>query len=186
MEGDVNKAILVGRVVRGPAIHTTKAGIPRAVFDITTTETWIDKATNKRNERVFPHRIVAYGPLVRVVEKCIRHGARVYIEGQIETRRWASKDGSRGENWTTEIMVQGWSGRITILDFSGELVRSEPDDAEDAPDAAPVPLSIKRPAAENGDDVDSGLHRFLSEPQIPNDQDRARLRAASDDRRNSQ
>ena len=130
--GDVNKVILVGRVARGPIIKPTKAGVPQAVFGLSTTEIWFDKATDSKRERAIQHKIVVYGvPLVKTVEKCIQPGARVYIEGTLEVRRWANKDGSPGQNWTCEVVVQGWSGRITVLNFADELARPELHDAED-------------------------------------------------------
>ena len=105
--GGVNKAILVGVVCRGPEIRTTKAGVPQAVFGLTTSEIWFDKESNEKREKTISHRVVVYGPLVKVVSKHLRKGARVFVEGMIETRRWVGKDGKPGENWTTEIVVQG-------------------------------------------------------------------------------
>jgi single stranded DNA-binding protein len=176
--GDVNKVILVGRVTRGPIIKPTKAGVPQAVFGLSTTEIWFDKATDSKRERTTQHRIVVYGgPLVTTVEKCVHVNARVYIEGTLEIRRWVGKDGTPTQNWTCEVVVMGWSGRITVLNFADELTRAEAD-GFDAPDAAPAPLS--RSAARYGDADDtetSGLSRFLQEPD---DQARARRRAAGD------
>src|SRR5262245_52204143 len=148
--GDVNKAILVGRVARDPEIRMTKVGVPQAAFDITTTEIWFDKPTNERREKTASHRIVVYGPMVKVVEKCVRKGARLYLEGQIETRRWVGKDGSPGENWTTEIVVQGWSGRVTVLDFADGPARVKADADDDGPDN-------NSPSDKHLDKIDSNL-----------------------------
>jgi len=120
---------------------------PRAAgFDLTTSEIWFDKPTNERRERTVLHKIAVYGPLVKVVQKCVRKGARVYVEGQIETRRWVGKDGSPGKTWTTEIIVQGWSGRLTILDFAnGEPAAKTEADADD--------FAASRSTAKYGDDM---------------------------------
>jgi single-strand DNA-binding protein len=182
--GGVNIAILVGRATSDPTVRVVKGGVAQAVFNMTTNEVWFDKETDQRREKVIGHKVVVYGPLVRAVEKCVRRGSLVFVQGQIETRRWVSKDGSRGENWTTEIIVQGWSGRVTVLDFAGELARAEPEEVEDGyTEPEPTPLSIKRSAAKYGDGLGSddtetsGLSRFL---QTPDDADRARRRAAGD------
>lgn len=94
--GGVNIAILVRRATSDPTIRTVKGGVSQAVFGITTNEVWFDKETNERREKIIPHRIVVYGPLVRAVEKCVRRGCLVFVQGIIETRRWTGKDGSPG------------------------------------------------------------------------------------------
>jgi single-strand DNA-binding protein len=147
--GDVNKVILVGRVTRGAIIKPTKAGVPQAVFGLSTTERWFDKATDSKRERTTQHKIVVFGgPLVTTVEKCVHVGARVYIEGTLEIRRWAGKDGTPTQNWTCEVVVMGWSGRITVLNFADELARPEPADVAakygDGLDDSPSP-SDKHP-----------------------------------------
>ena len=149
--GGVNIAILVGRATSDPTVRVVKGGVAQAVFNMTTNEVWFDKESNERREKVISHRVVVYGPLANAVGKCVRKQCLVFVQGQIETRRWVGKDGSRGENWTTEIIVQGWSGRVTVLDFAGELVRSEPEQVEDELSDSPTPLSIKRSAAKYGD-----------------------------------
>src|SRR5262249_8619164 len=104
--GGLNKAMLIGHVSCEPKINVTKGGVRQAFFILAATEEWF-------------HRVVVYGPLVSVVEKCVHQGARVYVEGAIETRRWVTKDGTpTAESWTVEIVVQGWSGRLTVLDFA--------------------------------------------------------------------
>src|SRR5262249_34773869 len=138
----------VGRVTSDPKIAVVKGGVSQAVFNMTTTEQWFDKETNERREKVISHRIVVYGPLARAIEKCVRKGALVFVQGQIETRRWVGKDGSPGENWTTEIIVQGWSGRVTVLSFAGELVRAtaaDVDGLDDSPDKHPDKIDSNLP-----------------------------------------
>src|SRR5262245_9120123 len=164
----LNKAMLIGHVSCAPKSNVTKGkvGVRQAIFILATTEEWFDKATNQRRHRTITHRIVVYGPLVNVVERCVRQGARVYVEGNIETRRWMA-NGAPTESWTVEIIVQVPSGRLTVLDFAN----GEPAWAtEESLDEEPAPLSIKRSTAKYGDDA--GLQRYL----MPDDQDRSRHR----------
>jgi len=138
MQGDVNKVILVGRVVRGPAIRTTKTGVPQAVFTLSTTEVWIDKPSNEKRSKTVHHKIVVYGVLVGVVEKCVYVGGRLYLEGQLEIRRWTDKkDGAPTESWTCEVIIQGWSGRLTVLDFVDGPTRDKANAVVDGPDNSP-------------------------------------------------
>jgi len=123
--------------------------------------------------------------LLRVVEKCIRRGAYLYIEGQLDIRKWKAKN-SPIESWTCETVVHGWSGRISVLDFGGDIASYHNRDLDDF-EEPPTPLSIKRSMAKHDsamvDDVDdSGLQRFLGEPD---DHAPAERRAAGDDRRNA-
>src|SRR5262249_23158064 len=93
--GGVNIAILVGRATSDPATRVVKGGVSQAIFGMTTREVWVDKQTDEKREKAIHHRVVVYGPLVRAVEKCVRRGSLVCVQGQIETRRWVGKDGTR-------------------------------------------------------------------------------------------
>src|SRR5262249_933075 len=149
--GGVNIAILVGRATSDPATRVVKGGVSQAIFGMTTREVWVDKQTDEKREKAIHHRVVVYGPLVRASEKRVRRGSLVVGQGQIETSRWVGKDGSPSENWTTEIVGQGWSGRVTVLDFAGELARST---ATSEADLGPTPLSVRRSSAKYGDGLD--------------------------------
>ena len=120
MEGDVNKAILVGRVTRNPEIKTTKAGVPQAFFVLSTSEAWFDKPTSQKRTKTVFHRVMVYGgSLVRVVQKCVRKGARLYLEGEILVRKWVGGDGQPTESWTCEVVIQGGkTGANTVDDRS--------------------------------------------------------------------
>src|SRR5262249_15476676 len=122
--GGVNIAILVGRATSDPATRVVKGGVSQAIFGMTTREVWVDKQTDEKREKAIHHRVVVYGPLVRAVEKCVRRGSLVFVQGQIETRRWVGKDGSPTENWTTEIVVQRWSDGVTDFGFARRHHRS--------------------------------------------------------------
>jgi len=146
-QGGLNKALLIGVVISNPEMRTTRAGAQQAMFRMTTTETWFDKETNEKREKTLSHKIVVYSPpLIKIVSRCVRKGARVLVEGNIETRRWTAKDGTVTDSWVTDIVVQGWSGRLTILDFAPDHV---------AADAPPKPLSIATSRAKYGDDTDA-------------------------------
>jgi len=177
-DADVNKVILIGRVVREPVIKPTRAGVPQAFFVLSTQERWFDKPSNTKRERTTLFRVIVYGDsLIRVVEKCVHRGARLYIEGGVSIRTWVGKDGQSTESLTCEIVVQGWSGRLTVLDFADELARPEPADVEDDLGDSPVPLSIKRSLAKFGDGLDA------DDSPLPRSRFPTTIAADEDDRR---
>lgn len=118
MAGSVNKVILVGNLGKDPEIRSFANGGRVASFSIATSESWKDKATGEKKERTEWHRIsVLNDNLVGIVEKYIKKGAKVYIEGQLETRKWTDKDGA--EKYTTEVVLRPFRGEITMLDSKG-------------------------------------------------------------------
>ncbi|HYD17375.1 MAG TPA: single-stranded DNA-binding protein [Patescibacteria group bacterium] len=118
MAGSVNKVILVGNLGKDPEIRSFANGGRVASFSIATSESWKDKASGEKKERTEWHRIsVLNDNLVGIVEKYIKKGAKVYIEGQLETRKWTDKDGQ--EKYTTEVVLRPFRGEITMLDSKG-------------------------------------------------------------------
>ncbi|MDR3424366.1 MAG: single-stranded DNA-binding protein [Alphaproteobacteria bacterium] len=118
MAGSVNKVILIGNLGRDPEIRSFQSGGRVASFSVATSESWKDKATGEKKERTEWHRIsVLNDKLVEVVERYIKKGAKVYIEGQLETRKWTDKDGQ--EKYTTEVVLRPFRGDITMLDSAG-------------------------------------------------------------------
>lgn len=118
MAGSVNKVILVGNLGKDPEIRSFANGGRVASFSIATSESWKDKASGEKKERTEWHRIsVLNDNLVGIVEKYIKKGAKVYIEGQLETRKWTDKDGA--EKYTTEVVLRPFRGEITMLDSKG-------------------------------------------------------------------
>ncbi|MDY0008691.1 MAG: single-stranded DNA-binding protein [Bdellovibrionales bacterium] len=114
MAGSVNKVILVGNLGRDPEIRTFPNGGRVANFSIATSESWKDKASGERKERTEWHRIsVTNDALVGVVERFLKKGSKVYIEGQLETRKY-EKDGR--EVYTTEVVLRPYRGELTMLD----------------------------------------------------------------------
>ena len=118
MAGSVNKVILVGNLGRDPEIRTTNDGTKVANFSLATSENWRDRNTGERRERTEWHRVVIFNDrLVDVVEKYVSKGSKLYIEGQLQTRKWTDRDGQ--ERYTTEIVLQRFRGELTMLDSRG-------------------------------------------------------------------
>lgn len=115
MAGSVNKVILVGNLGRDPEIRTTQDGTKIANLSLATSETWRDKNSGERKERTEWHRVVIFNDrLVDVVEKYVRKGSKLYIEGALQTRKWTDKEGQ--ERYSTEVVLQRFRGELTMLD----------------------------------------------------------------------
>jgi len=118
MAGSVNKVILIGNVGKDPEIRSTNDGTRIANFTLATSETWRDKGSGERRERTEWHRIVIFNDrLTEVVEKYVKKGAKLYIEGALQTRKWTDKEGQ--ERYTTEVVLQRFRGELTMLDSRG-------------------------------------------------------------------
>jgi single-strand DNA-binding protein len=118
MSGSVNKVILVGNLGRDPEIRSTQNGNRIANLSVATSETWKDKGSGERKERTEWHRVVVFNDgLVNVVDKFLRKGSKVYIEGQLQTRKWTGNDGK--DNYSTEVVLQSYNGTLTMLDGAG-------------------------------------------------------------------
>ena len=111
----VNKAILLGNCGKNPDIKHLSSGDDLANLSIATSESWIDKRSGERQERTEWHRVVVFNPhLVKVIEKYVQKGTRIYIEGQVQTRKWSGQDGV--ERQSTEVVVPRYGGQLVILD----------------------------------------------------------------------
>jgi len=118
MAGSVNKVILVGNVGRDPEIRSTQDGQKIANFTLATSENWRDKTSGERKERTEWHRIVVFNErLADVIEKYVRKGSKLYIEGALQTRKWTDQSGQ--ERYTTEVVLQRFRGELTMLDSRG-------------------------------------------------------------------
>ncbi len=118
MAGSVNKVILVGNVGKDPEIRRTQDGRPIANLSIATSESWRDKATGEKKEKTEWHRVVIFSePLCKIVEQYVKKGAKLYIEGQLQTRKWTDQSGA--EKYSTEVVLQGFNGSLTMLDGAG-------------------------------------------------------------------
>jgi len=115
MAGSVNKVILVGNLGRDPEIRRTQDGRPIANLSVATSESWRDKNTGERKEKTEWHRVVIFSEgLCRVVEQYLKKGSKVYLEGQLQTRKYTDKDGV--EKYSTEVVLQNFNSTLTMLD----------------------------------------------------------------------
>lgn len=115
MAGSVNKVILIGNLGADPEVRSMQDGRPVCNLRVATTDTWRDKATGERRERTEWHRVVIFNEgLCRIAEQYLRKGSKVYIEGQLQTRKWEDQSGQ--ERYTTEVVLQGFNSALTMLD----------------------------------------------------------------------
>ena len=118
MAGSVNKVILLGNLGQDPDIRTMQNGKKVCTFSIATSNSWKDKDTGEKKEKTEWHRVVVFNEgLVGVVENYIKKGTKLYIEGALQTRKWTDDSGT--EKYTTEIVIQGYGGRIDIVSAKG-------------------------------------------------------------------
>ncbi len=118
MAGSINKVILVGNLGRDPEIRATQDGREIANLAIATSESWKDRNTGERKEKTEWHRVAIFNEgLVNICKNYLKKGAKIYLEGQLQTRKWTDKDGQ--EKYTTEVVLQGYNGNLTMLDSKG-------------------------------------------------------------------
>ena len=138
MAASVNKVILLGNLGRDPEVRHTQDSKPVVNLSLATSESWRDKASGERRERTEWHRVVIFNErLAEVAEKFLKKGSKVFIEGQIQARKWQDQSGQ--ERYTTEVVLSGFRGVLTMLDTRG------------AEGAAPMA------GAEQGADVDDEI-----------------------------
>ncbi len=115
MAGSVNKVILIGNLGRDPEVRTMQSGGRVCNLSVATSESWRDKSSGERKERTEWHRVVVFNDnLVKLCESYLRKGSKVYIEGQLETRKWQDQSGQ--EKYSTEVVLRPFRGEITMLD----------------------------------------------------------------------
>jgi single-strand DNA-binding protein len=118
MASSVNKVILIGNLGNDPDVRTMQTGGRVVNLSIATSESWKDKNTGERREKTEWHRVVIFNEgLVKVAENYLRKGSKVYIEGQLETRKWTDQSGA--EKYTTEVVLRPYRGELTMLDSRG-------------------------------------------------------------------
>ncbi|QKV18749.1 single-stranded DNA-binding protein [Oricola thermophila] len=118
MAGSVNKVILVGNLGADPDVRRLNSGEPVVNISVATSESWRDKQTGERRERTEWHRVVIFNEhLAKVAEEYLRKGSRVYIEGQLQSRKWQDQSGQ--DRYTTEVVLQRFRGELQLLDSSG-------------------------------------------------------------------
>jgi single-strand DNA-binding protein len=119
MAGSVNKVILIGNLGADPDIKRTQDGRPIANLSIATSESWRDKNSGERREKTEWHRVVIFNEgLCKIAESYLKKGSKVYIEGQLQTRKWTDQSGQ--DKYSTEVVLQGFNGNLTMLDGRNE------------------------------------------------------------------
>ena len=115
MAGSVNKVILIGNLGADPEIRHTQDGRGIANLRIATSESWRDRNTGERREKTEWHRVTVFSEgLVKVIQNYVKKGAKLYIEGQLQTRKWQDQNGQ--DRYSTEVVLQGFNGTLTMLD----------------------------------------------------------------------
>ena len=125
MAGSINKVILIGNVGKDPEVRNLSNGNRVASLTLATSESWKDKQTGERKEKTEWHRVSVFSdPLVNIIEKYVSKGSKIYIEGQLQTRKWTDKEGV--EKYSTEVVLQGFNGSLTLLDGPSKEGRQAP------------------------------------------------------------
>ena len=128
MSGSVNKVILVGNLGKDPEVRRTQSGDAIVNFSVATSESWKDKATGERKEKTEWTRIVIFNEhLAKVAESYCRKGTKVYLEGQLATRKWTDKDGI--ERYSTEVVLNRFKGELQILSGGAERAQQQQEQA---------------------------------------------------------
>ena len=117
MAGSVNKVILIGNLGKDPEVRTMQNGNKVANITLATSENWKDKNTGERKEKTEWHRVVIFGNLAGIAESYLKKGSKVYVCGQLQTRKWQDQSGQ--DKYTTEVVLQGYGGELTMLDSRG-------------------------------------------------------------------
>ena len=158
MAGSVNKVILLGNLGQDPDIRTMQSGKKVATMSIATSDSWKDKDTGEKKEKTEWHRIVVFNEgLIGVVENYIKKGAKLYLEGALQTRKWTDDAGT--EKYTTEIVIQGYGGRIDIVSAKGNNQEHlESQDIADNNDASEKKIDSKDDKEKTTDDKSDNLN----------------------------
>jgi single-strand DNA-binding protein len=120
MAGSVNKVILVGNLGRDPEVRRLNSGKPVVNLSVATSESWRDRESGERKEKTEWHRVVIFNEnLCKIAEQYLKKGAKVYIEGQLQTRKWTDQQ-SGVDKYSTEVVLQGFGGTLTMLDGRGD------------------------------------------------------------------
>jgi single-strand DNA-binding protein len=139
MSGSINKVILVGNLGKDPEIRHTSDGAKIASFSIATSEVWKDRTTGERKDRTEWHRIVVFNEkLSEIIEKYVKKGSKVYLEGQLQTRKWTDNNGQ--DRYSTEVVLSRYKGELTLLDSRGSTQTEQP--ASESSEKSQEPESI--------------------------------------------
>jgi single-strand DNA-binding protein len=144
MAGSLNRVMLIGNLGKDPEIRATQDGKEIVNLVLATSENWKDKRTGERKEKTEWHRIVVFNEhLVKVAKDYLHKGSKLYVEGQLQTRKWTNKEGV--EQYTTEIVLQAFGGCVVLLDSRS--------DARVAPEESHAEEAEQRPAQQLDDEI---------------------------------
>lgn len=155
MVGSINKVILVGNLGADPKVSNTSSGSKIVNLNIATSDSWKDKLSGDRKERTEWHRVVVFNAqLADIAEKYLRKGSKVYLEGQLQTRKWEDANGQ--EKYTTEIVLQNYGGTLVLLDGRGDGAPAGGNDVFSGGSSGgwdSAPAGGAAPAADLDDDI---------------------------------
>jgi len=157
MAGSVNKVILIGNLGADPEIRRTQDGRPIANLRLATSDSWRDKATGERREKTEWHRVVIFNEnLCRIAEQYLKKGSKVYIEGALQTRKWQDQSGQ--DRYSTEVVLQGFRGELTLLDrASSSASDAGTDDGGDFGSPGPTRKPAAAAAGSSRGDMDDEI-----------------------------
>ena len=134
MVGSVNKVILLGRLGKDPDIRSMQNGKKIANFSIATSKRWTDRETQEKKEKTSWHNVVVFNEgLVGIVEQYVKKGSQIYVEGELQTRKWQDQEGK--DRYTTEVILQGYNCNLTLLDSrnqSSNSIENQSDSTQDS------------------------------------------------------
>ena len=155
MVGSVNKVILLGNLGKDPDIRSMNSGNKVASFSLATSKRWKDKATQEQKDKTSWHNIVVFGDgLVGIVEKYVKKGSKIYVEGELQTRKWQDQEGK--DRYTTEVVVQGYNCNLTLLDSrnnSNNTIENQTDVSQNVSDTDNSLSSTKTDSSDDDDDI---------------------------------
>ena len=150
MVGSVNKVILLGNLGKDPEIRTMNSGSKVASFSLATSKRWKDKITQEQKDKTSWHNIVVFGDgLVGIVEKYVRKGSKIYIEGEIQTRKWQDQDGN--DRYTTEVVVQGYNCNLTLLDSRNNSNNNSEESSKISQNTSDLDNNLSSQSADSSD-----------------------------------
>jgi single-strand DNA-binding protein len=153
MAGSVNKVILLGNLGRDPEIRSTQSGSKMATFSMATSKRWRDKNTQEQRDKTSWHNVVVFGEgLVDIVEKYVKKGSKIYVEGELQTRKWQDQDGN--DRYTTEVVLQGFNSNLTLLDSrnANTNIEDQAINTDQAASSFENPVSSKNSDSSESDD----------------------------------
>ena len=152
MVGSVNKVILLGNLGRDPEIRSMQSGKKMASFSIATSKRWKDRNTREQKENTSWHNIVVFNEgLVDVIEKYLKKGSKVYVEGELSTRKYQDKDGN--DRYTTEVVLQGYNSNLTMLGSGNSSPNNQIDSPVDNNTSEEIANESKVDSQDSEDDI---------------------------------